>query len=199
MKKVLLASVLAIASFPGYALAADKVCKNLKGEEYACVCPSCIWQHAINAKGEEYAQCADGNVFPLPALEAREPVPLPYARTPTVPAKTTRENLKPRAEMSSDEHDCAELHITDTHPTSEELATYDTCVKNFGENRKAAAAAAKPARFQPQQQVWQCNDIRLTITIREQGVWEYDLGGTALLRMVHHRSVRRIAKRFLHS
>jgi hypothetical protein len=35
-----------------------------------------------------------------------------------------------------------------------------------------------PPRFQPWQQVWQCNDIRVTITGRDPFSVEYDLGGT---------------------
>jgi len=38
--------------------------------------------------------------------------------------------------------------------------------------------APKPVRWQPWQQVWQCNDIRMTITSRTQGLIEYDLGGS---------------------
>jgi hypothetical protein len=33
-------------------------------------------------------------------------------------------------------------------------------------------------RFRPWQQVWQCNDIRVTITGRDPFSVEYDLGGT---------------------
>ena len=35
-----------------------------------------------------------------------------------------------------------------------------------------------PPRFRPWQQVWQCNDIRVTITARDPFSIEYDLGGT---------------------
>jgi hypothetical protein len=35
-----------------------------------------------------------------------------------------------------------------------------------------------PSRFRPWQQVWQCNDIRVTITGRDPFSVEYDLGGT---------------------
>jgi hypothetical protein len=35
-----------------------------------------------------------------------------------------------------------------------------------------------PPRFRPWQQVWQCNDIRVTITGRDPFSVEYDLGGT---------------------
>ncbi len=35
-----------------------------------------------------------------------------------------------------------------------------------------------PPRFRPWQQVWQCNDIRVTITARAPFSIEYDLGGT---------------------
>ena len=35
-----------------------------------------------------------------------------------------------------------------------------------------------PPRFQPWQEIWQCNDIRVTVTERQAGVIEYDLGGT---------------------
>ena len=33
-------------------------------------------------------------------------------------------------------------------------------------------------RFRPWQQVWQCNDIRVTVTARDSFSIEYDLGGT---------------------
>jgi hypothetical protein len=35
----------------------------------------------------------------------------------------------------------------------------------------------KPARFQPWQEVWQCNDVRVTVTSRSPEEIEYDLGG----------------------
>jgi hypothetical protein len=35
-----------------------------------------------------------------------------------------------------------------------------------------------PPRFQPWQQVWQCNDIRVTVTGRDPFSVEYDLVGT---------------------
>jgi hypothetical protein len=35
-----------------------------------------------------------------------------------------------------------------------------------------------PSRFQPWQQAWQCNDIRVTVTARDPFSIEYDLGGT---------------------
>jgi hypothetical protein len=35
-----------------------------------------------------------------------------------------------------------------------------------------------PPRFRPWQQVWQCNDIRVTVTARDPFSVEYDLGGT---------------------
>lgn len=41
-------------------------------------------------------------------------------------------------------------------------------------------AAPPPARirFQPSQSVWQCNDIRVTQTVNQPGIINYDLGGT---------------------
>jgi hypothetical protein len=35
-----------------------------------------------------------------------------------------------------------------------------------------------PPRFRPWQQVWQCNDIRVTVSARDPFSVEYDLGGT---------------------
>jgi len=35
-----------------------------------------------------------------------------------------------------------------------------------------------PPRFQPWQEIWQCNDIRVTVTARDPFSIEYDLGGT---------------------
>jgi opacity protein-like surface antigen len=34
------------------------------------------------------------------------------------------------------------------------------------------------ARFQPWQRIWQCNDIRVTVTAAQPGAINYDLGGT---------------------
>jgi|SRR6516162_6567349 len=36
----------------------------------------------------------------------------------------------------------------------------------------------QPARFRPWQQVWQCNDIRVTVTKVAPNDMEYDIGGT---------------------
>jgi hypothetical protein len=38
--------------------------------------------------------------------------------------------------------------------------------------------APKRARFQPWQRIWQCNDIRVTVTAAQPGAINYDLGGT---------------------
>jgi hypothetical protein len=35
-----------------------------------------------------------------------------------------------------------------------------------------------PPRFRPWQQVWQCNDIRVSVTARDPFSIDYDLGGT---------------------
>ena len=43
-------------------------------------------------------------------------------------------------------------------------------------------------RFRPWQQVWQCNDIRVTITGRDPFSVEYDLGGTIWGGCSLHRS-----------
>jgi len=36
----------------------------------------------------------------------------------------------------------------------------------------------KPVRFRPWQQVWQCNDIRVTVTGSDPVTINYDIGGT---------------------
>jgi hypothetical protein len=36
----------------------------------------------------------------------------------------------------------------------------------------------KLAAFRPWQRIWQCNDIRVTETVNQPGVVNYDLGGT---------------------
>jgi hypothetical protein len=36
----------------------------------------------------------------------------------------------------------------------------------------------KPVAWRPWQQIWQCNDIRLAVTSRDQGLIEYDVSGT---------------------
>ena len=35
-----------------------------------------------------------------------------------------------------------------------------------------------PAAFKPWQRIWQCNDIRVTETVMQPGIVNYDLGGT---------------------
>jgi hypothetical protein len=53
----------------------------------------------------------------------------------------------------------------------EELKDIENCIK---QNQPKPAAAS----WRPWQQVWQCNDIRMTITSQTQGLIEYDLGGS---------------------
>jgi len=63
--------------------------------------------------------------------------------------------------------DCAEA------PTK---AAEQYCLTHNG-----AAPPARPARpiaFKPWQRIWQCNDIRVTETVNQPGVANYDLGGT---------------------
>ena len=96
MKKLLLASVLAIASFPGYA--AEPFKEDDSGEGMACY--------------------SDGSGCR--------------------PCKSDRE-----------------------------------CAEGLGERPKPATY-----RFRPRQEIWQCNDIRVTWTEPEPGVINYDIGGT---------------------
>jgi hypothetical protein len=42
----------------------------------------------------------------------------------------------------------------------------------------ARAADDATYRFRPRQEIWQCNDIRVTWTEAEPGVINYDIGGT---------------------
>ena len=41
-----------------------------------------------------------------------------------------------------------------------------------------AADEPTPARFRPSQQIWQCNDIRITLTNSAPDVVNYDISGT---------------------
>jgi hypothetical protein len=41
-----------------------------------------------------------------------------------------------------------------------------------------AAANVKPVPFKGWQRAWQCNDIRVTETVTQRGIVNYDLGGT---------------------
>jgi hypothetical protein len=41
-----------------------------------------------------------------------------------------------------------------------------------------AEEEARPVRFRPWQQAWQCNDIRVTVSSPKRDVVVYDLGGT---------------------
>jgi hypothetical protein len=53
--------------------------------------------------------------------------------------------------------------------TPEQQRDYDACL----------ARVRKPvAVWRPWQEIWQCNDIRLTVTSRREGVIEYDIGGS---------------------
>jgi hypothetical protein len=56
----------------------------------------------------------------------------------------------------------------------------DQCRWNAEITYDDPACKPKPVRFQPMQWVFQCNDIRATITWRERDVWEYDLGGSII-------------------
>src|SRR5262245_7609198 len=65
-----------------------------------------------------------------------------------------------------------EAQMTDAHDTpAERRAAIARCMEE---------QTPKPAvtRWRPWQQIWQCNDIRLTITSRTEGLIEYDIGGS---------------------
>jgi hypothetical protein len=79
-----------------------------------------------------------------------------------------QERPPPLDQMSASERTCADEYIADDHPTDNEMAAYHRCV----------AAKSVIYRWRPWQQVWQCNDIRMTVTSRQQGLIEYDLGGS---------------------
>jgi hypothetical protein len=52
---------------------------------------------------------------------------------------------------------------------AQQAADWTRCMKEY---------TGKPATFHPWQEIWQCNDIRVTVTMRDPNVIEYDLGGT---------------------
>jgi len=60
------------------------------------------------------------------------------------------------------------------------LLTGIAAVSVFSASAAYAADESDPPlpRFRPWQQVWQCNDIRVTVTARDPFSIEYDLGGT---------------------
>jgi hypothetical protein len=57
--------------------------------------------------------------------------------------------------------------------TPQQQADYDRCLERA--RQRGAAHAEGP--FQPWQAIWQCNDVRVTITSRSPVEIEYDLGG----------------------
>src|SRR5262249_50202164 len=67
--------------------------------------------------------------------------------------------------------------VQTTGTTSTNAFEEDGCE---GDGNKACSAPA-PARvqFHPWQEIWQCNDIRVTVTMRGPGFIHYDLGGKA--------------------
>jgi hypothetical protein len=69
---------------------------------------------------------------------------------------------------------CFKEHAQDGEAleTPEQQDGYDRCM---GKQPRHAAL-----RFQSMQWVFQCNDIRATITWRGRDVWEYDLGGSII-------------------
>jgi hypothetical protein len=52
------------------------------------------------------------------------------------------------------------------------------CVCDKEDETGTGCYKPKPAAFRPWQEIWQCNDIRVTVTMRDPNVIEYDLGGT---------------------
>jgi hypothetical protein len=70
---------------------------------------------------------------------------------------------------------CARKHLQDGEvaETPEQQAGYDACIK-----RTRSAWTANASAFKPWQRVWQCNDIRVTETVNQPGIVNYDLGGT---------------------
>src|SRR5262245_50878436 len=57
-------------------------------------------------------------------------------------------------------------------------ASYDTCNNQFAflkDDDDDLPPPPKPVAWRPWQQVWQCNDIRLTVTSARQGIIHYDL------------------------
>jgi hypothetical protein len=65
-----------------------------------------------------------------------------------------------------------------------EGAEYNVCVNREWEKRqqepleKPPLPSPRPVRFRPTQQVWQCNDLRVTVTQTAPFTWNYDIGGT---------------------
>ena len=69
--------------------------------------------------------------------------------------------------------------------TGRAYATQDRTVDRtaeFVEDDSGEGKCPKPAapvyRWRPWQQAWQCNDIRLIVTSRDQGLIEYDVAGS---------------------
>jgi hypothetical protein len=137
MKKLLLASVLAIASFP-------------------------VAAHADS--------CADYNACFLEEGNKLDENGAPQCG-----------NKPPKCEINLDlaaaRRDCIEQSGSKdgTRHEPEEAAAFDRCMR---ERNAPKSPARVTVRFRPWQQVWQCNDIRVTVTERAPGDMEYDIGGT---------------------
>jgi hypothetical protein len=67
------------------------------------------------------------------------------------------------ADNQADIDACAEA----TYETPDQNAAFERCLK-----------ARKVATFRPWQRAWQCNDIRVTETVTQRGIVNYDLAGT---------------------
>jgi hypothetical protein len=60
------------------------------------------------------------------------------------------------------------------------ILVFALCLATFATHAVADEGEGAPAgaRFKPWQRIWQCNDIRVTETVNQPGIVNYDLGGT---------------------
>ena len=63
-------------------------------------------------------------------------------------------------------------------PAADNIGIDDECPYNSKLAYDDPACKPKPIVWRPWQQVWQCNDIRLTVTSRTEGLIEYDVAGS---------------------
>jgi hypothetical protein len=163
MKKLLLASVFAIASFPGYAQdipIEGGTTKSLTSWGYGCT---------------------DKNGNPSWVLRVSWDPLRPHDGVRCVPSPAKPKGYIPIASAVPDWFSPPQCDKLDG-------SAYNVCVNQEWEKHKQEPPVveepplppSKPVRyrFKPRQMVWQCNDLRVTWTESAPGVFNYDIGGT---------------------
>ena len=88
---------------------------------------------------------------------------------------------EPTRDTCQTDEDCAAACMKTAKTNKEKIECWAIVSTRPAEECKAAGDCIdtpKPVRFRPSQSVWQCNDLRITVTQSAPYTWNYDIGGT---------------------